>query len=315
MGGTRKRRGRRCGHDAGGASGTTRCGIEATGALAMQAAPMSDPAEGPLDDPAPLRHDEALMKRVGQTAGSMTGRTVRRCSRSLKYLTFASEAATQGYARASPPPACHRERHRLRSRRHRPGWGRHGLERGSGDYLQLAARRDRRRISRTHLPRRGLGPPVGSTTRCVSRSPLAERATSAGTSARAALGSRIRPSTARSATPCWPGHRRTCRERSGIIFIASSPPWRGSVSGTGRRPGPHRRLQPPDPQRSPSAPGTIVASAVSPCTASGASRLRPTHASKPIRIRMRRSGRDVGNGLTFAPGLEVREAKDGLGLR
>src|SRR4051794_36558390 len=52
------------GHEAGEA-GEAACGdVEATGALALKAAPVAEPAEGPLDDPAALQHHEALLPRV-----------------------------------------------------------------------------------------------------------------------------------------------------------------------------------------------------------------------------------------------------------
>lgn len=53
-----------CGHEAGNAGETAGGDIEAAGALAQQAAPVAEPAEGALDEPASLQSDEPPLVRA-----------------------------------------------------------------------------------------------------------------------------------------------------------------------------------------------------------------------------------------------------------
>lgn len=50
-----------CGHEAGDTGEAAQCDIEAIGTLAVQAAPMAEPTEGALHEPAPFQNDGAFL--------------------------------------------------------------------------------------------------------------------------------------------------------------------------------------------------------------------------------------------------------------
>jgi hypothetical protein len=52
------------GHQTGDEGDAAGCDVEATGPFTQQPAPAAEPAQGPLDHPAPLEHDEALLIRL-----------------------------------------------------------------------------------------------------------------------------------------------------------------------------------------------------------------------------------------------------------